>query len=168
MANFTESDINGIMVTNGYEEAHTGGNCRAWVRMVEDRKTGILSRLTITDGDCGLYEDPNEPVWFLGEEGPDSGDWLRYHEGLKLEQALAIATQWAAGLRRNHYRPMLRPAGKATLPEGVTWSYVEQPAMHGLVMGRPGLPVSKFTYGIIQTSRPLTLLEAEHFDLRPV
>jgi len=67
----------------------------------------------------------------------------------------------------SRYIPQLRPAGRATLPSGVTWSYVEQPAMHGLVIGRPGLPISRHTYGVIETSRPLTAAEIEHFSLLP-
>lgn len=67
----------------------------------------------------------------------------------------------------NEYMPLLRPASFATLPAGVSWSYVAAPSMPGLV-NRPDLPASRHRYGIIRTSRPLTADECQRFDLRPV
>jgi hypothetical protein len=62
------------------------------------------------------------------------------------------------------YKPLLRPAGRYTLPEGVTWDYVEAPAMVGLA-DRPDLPRSFYQYGVIRIDRKLTAEEASHFDL---
>ena len=62
------------------------------------------------------------------------------------------------------YKPLLRPAGFATLPPGLTWRYVEAPTMHGLYVG-DDLPRSSHRFGIIETSRALTVDEKEHFDL---
>jgi hypothetical protein len=62
----------------------------------------------------------------------------------------------------NLYRPMLRPAGFATLPRGVKWDYVEAPSY---ITARPDLPRSSHPHGIISTERPLTKDEREHFDL---
>lgn len=62
------------------------------------------------------------------------------------------------------YKPFLRPAGRYTLPEGVTWDYVETPAMVGLA-NRPDLPQSRYQYGVIKVSRKLTHDEATHLDL---
>ena len=67
----------------------------------------------------------------------------------------------------NRYRPMLRPAGFATLPPGVRWEYVQSPAMSGLC-NRPDLPRSDYRYGVISTDRALTVDEINHFDLVPV
>jgi len=62
----------------------------------------------------------------------------------------------------NHYQPLLRPAGFATLPEGVTWQYVEAPSYLPLAPA----PQSRHVHGIIETDRPLTKAECETFDLR--
>jgi Defence against restriction A C-terminal len=62
------------------------------------------------------------------------------------------------------YIPLLRPAGHATLPEGLQWSYVEAPAY---ITARPDLPRSRHPHGLIETARPLTAEEIEKFDLRP-
>lgn len=64
------------------------------------------------------------------------------------------------------YVPLLRPASRWTLPDGVQWEYVEAPAMHGLA-DRPDLPQSPYRYGAILLSRELTAEELAHFDLRP-
>ncbi len=64
------------------------------------------------------------------------------------------------------YIPLLRPASFTTLPQGVTWGYVEAPAMQGLAK-RPDLPTSTHRYGVIETSRPLTKGEEHTFDLKP-
>lgn len=66
----------------------------------------------------------------------------------------------------NRYVPQLRPASFATLPFGVGWFYVEAPALHGLA-NRPDLPQSRHRYGVIETTRPLTDREREHFDMVP-
>lgn len=66
----------------------------------------------------------------------------------------------------SRYIPFLRPAGFATLPEGVKWSYVEAPLMYGLYT-RGDLPQSRHKFGIIETDRELTAAEIDHFDLRP-
>lgn len=63
------------------------------------------------------------------------------------------------------YIPLFRPASFCTLPEGVKWSYVEAPQMHGLYMGGD-LPQSRHRFGIIATDRALTEQELDHFDLR--
>jgi hypothetical protein len=62
------------------------------------------------------------------------------------------------------YRPMLRPAGFATLPADVGWRYVEAPS--GFIINRPDLPQSRYLYGIIATDRELTPAELYTFDLR--
>ena len=62
------------------------------------------------------------------------------------------------------YIPMLRPAGFATLPRGLEWSYVEVP--HYVTL-RPDLPTSKHPHGMIEC-RELTADETDRFDLKPV
>jgi hypothetical protein len=63
------------------------------------------------------------------------------------------------------YRPMLRPAGSATLPEDVrnSWEYVSKPA--SFTVNRPDLPQSRYPYGEISLPRRLTLDESDRFDL---
>lgn len=61
------------------------------------------------------------------------------------------------------YRPLLRPASRATLPD-LGWYYVEAPAMFGLA-NRPDLPTSRHRYGVISFERDLTAKECETFDL---
>lgn len=61
------------------------------------------------------------------------------------------------------YIPLFRPAGYATLPRGLQWSYVEAPAYITL---RPDLPRSQHPHGVIETERPLTKDEMRDFDLR--
>lgn len=61
------------------------------------------------------------------------------------------------------YRPLLRPAGFATLPSGLRWEYVEVPSY---ITKRPDLPISRHPHGIISTDRKLTDAECERFDLR--
>jgi hypothetical protein len=61
------------------------------------------------------------------------------------------------------YRPVFRPPGYATLPPGVGWDYVEVPP--SLLHYRPDLPVSRYTYGIIKTDRPLTEKERDTYQL---
>ena len=63
----------------------------------------------------------------------------------------------------NEYIPLLRPAGRSTLPEGISWEYVAVPSY---ITRRPDLPRSSYTHGVIRTSRPLTKDEMAHFDLR--
>lgn len=60
------------------------------------------------------------------------------------------------------YRPLLRPASFATLPQGVDWRYVEVPAY---ITKRPDLPTSRWPHGVISTSRPLTESEMSDFSL---
>lgn len=64
------------------------------------------------------------------------------------------------------YIPLLRPAGFATLPQGLAWSYVEVPRL-GYVTKRPDLPTSKHPHGVIEC-RELTPHETYTFDLREV
>lgn len=63
----------------------------------------------------------------------------------------------------NRYRPMLRPASFATLPDDLTWEYVEAP--WDLAHLRPDLPRSDNRHGVIATDRPLTSEERERFSL---
>lgn len=69
-------------------------------------------------------------------------------------------------MQHNRYIPLLRPASRSTLPQGVDWVYVEAPAMYGLAH-RPDLPQSVHRYGVVSLSRELTAEERNHFDLRP-
>ena len=62
------------------------------------------------------------------------------------------------------YISLLRPAGFATLPRGLDWTYVEVPAYVTL---RPDLPRSLHPHGVIEC-RQLTPDEIERFDLREV
>jgi hypothetical protein len=61
------------------------------------------------------------------------------------------------------YRPLLRPAGYATLPPGLKWDYAEVP--RDVAPRRPDRPLSRFLYGVIATERPLTESERNTFDL---
>lgn len=66
----------------------------------------------------------------------------------------------------NRYRTTLRPPAFGGLPQGVTWKYVEAPPD-----GRKysdNLPVSKYLYGVIETDRPLTAKELDHYDIKRV
>ena len=62
----------------------------------------------------------------------------------------------------SRYIPLLRPAGHASLPEGLAWSYVEAPSY---VTKRPDLPRSSHPHGVIEC-RELTKDEQERFDLK--
>ena len=64
------------------------------------------------------------------------------------------------------YRPLLRPAGFATIPAGLKWDYVEVP--REIAHLRQNLPVSRHRYGVIACDRELTEKECRHFDLKQV
>ncbi len=64
----------------------------------------------------------------------------------------------------NRYRTILRPAGFGGVPHGVKWDYVEAPSD----VNRPDLPRSAYRYGVIETDRPLTKAEMDHFDIATV
>ena len=72
----------------------------------------------------------------------------------------------AADPARYLYRPMLRPAGFATMPAGLKWDYVEVP--REIAHLRQNLPVSAHRYGVIACERELTEKERHNFDLEPV
>lgn len=68
---------------------------------------------------------------------------------------------------KNVYKPLLRPPGNATLPQGLKWEFVAAPP--DMAHRMRDLPSSyKDTFGIIKTDRPLTKYEIEHFSLEPV
>ena len=62
------------------------------------------------------------------------------------------------------YRPLLRPAGFGSLPQGLEWTYVEAPRY---VTRRPDLPTSPHYHGVIEC-RDLTQDEMARFDLEKV
>ena len=66
------------------------------------------------------------------------------------------------------YRPLLRPAGFVTLPQGLVWQYAELPYDHPNPGAFPGLEVSRsYRYGLIATDRQLTFAEIDRFQLVP-
>lgn len=67
----------------------------------------------------------------------------------------------------HRYVMRYRPASRYTLPQGVTWGYVETPTMFGLA-NLPLLPISRHRYGVIETSRALTADEMRDFEIDPV
>ena len=71
-----------------------------------------------------------------------------------------------AGSVRHVYRPLLRPAGFATMPAGLKWDYIEVP--RDIAHLRPNLPVSAHRYGVIACDRELTEKECRNFDLEQV
>ena len=94
-------------------------------------------------------------------------------EGLNMEPAESLAR----GTENNEqpsqrepaqylYRPLLRPAGFATMPAGLKWNYVEVP--RDIAHLRPNLPVSRHRYGVIACDRELTEKERRNFDIEPV
>ena len=66
------------------------------------------------------------------------------------------------------YRPLLRPASGFTLPRGITWRYVEAPALDPLIGSRLGIPVSVHNHGVIAIDRKLSQDEADTFSLELV
>jgi len=66
----------------------------------------------------------------------------------------------------NRYRTTLRPPGFGGLPKDVGWKYIEVPP-DGTHYA-PNLPVSEYTYGVIETNRPLTFGELDHYDIERV
>jgi hypothetical protein len=64
---------------------------------------------------------------------------------------------------RHCYRPLLRPAGFATMPPGLKWDYVEVP--REIAHLRPALPVSRHRYGVIACERELTEEECQRYEL---
>jgi hypothetical protein len=62
------------------------------------------------------------------------------------------------------YRPTLRPPSFCTLP-GIEWDYVEAPASDPSIAMRRGLPLSRYQFGIIATTRRLTPDERSHYGL---
>jgi hypothetical protein len=67
----------------------------------------------------------------------------------------------------HRYRMKYRPCGFATLPQGLTWNYVEAPVMHGLA-NRPDLPTSRHMFGVFEADRPLTDQEREDYEIEVV
>ena len=63
------------------------------------------------------------------------------------------------------YRPVLRPAVASTLPPGLDWIYVEAPHVG---VDRPDLPRSSYRFGVIATTRKLTVAERARFSLDEV
>ena len=55
-------------------------------------------------------------------------------------------------MTQHRYVPLVRPASFTTLPRGVSWGYVEAPAMPGLTR-QTDLPLSRHRYGVIATDR---------------
>jgi len=66
----------------------------------------------------------------------------------------------------NRYRTTLRPPAFGGLPKDVGWKYIEVPP-DGTHYA-PNLPVSNYHYGVIETDRPLTFAELDHFDIERV
>ncbi len=66
----------------------------------------------------------------------------------------------------NRYRTTLRPPAFGGLPEGVSWKYVEAPPNGAKYSDK--LPVSEHLYGVIETDRPLTFAELDHYDIERV
>ena len=91
---------------------------------------------------------------------------LNMQSAERLVPASERQEQPAAGPARYLYRPMLRPAGFATMPAGLKWDYVEVP--REIAHLRPNLPVSRQRYGVIGCERELTKTECRHFDLEQV
>ena len=89
-------------------------------------------------------------------------------ERLNIQSAQPRAPQpvAAAGPARYLYRPLLRPAGFATMPAGLKWDYVEAP--REIAHLRPTLPVSAHRYGVIACNREFTGKEWRNFDLEQV
>ena len=68
----------------------------------------------------------------------------------------------------NRYRTTLRPAGFGGIPSGVGWQYVELPTDNLDAHLYPNKPVSRHRYGVIETDRPLTANELDHFSIEEV
>ena len=66
----------------------------------------------------------------------------------------------------NRYRTTLRPPAFGGLPPGVGWKYIEVPPDGTRYSDK--LPVSKYPYGVIETDRPLTFAELQHYDIERV
>ncbi|MDA8350110.1 MAG: hypothetical protein M0038_15150 [Pseudomonadota bacterium] len=82
------------------------------------------------------------------------------------QESLAAGPVPAVGPARYLYRPLLRPAGFATMPAGLKWDYAEVP--REIAHLRRNLPVSRHRYGVIACDRELTENECRHFDLEQV
>ena len=65
----------------------------------------------------------------------------------------------------HRYAMLYRPAGFATLPPRLQWSYAEAP--HDIAFQRPDLPLSTYRHGVILTDRILTDAEVATYQLRP-
>jgi hypothetical protein len=63
------------------------------------------------------------------------------------------------------YKMRYRPAGFATLPSRLGWSYVEAPARADVGVRRPDLPVSRYPFGTFTTERDLTAEELRDFEI---
>jgi len=63
------------------------------------------------------------------------------------------------------YRPLLRPASFCTMPKGITWRYVEAPALDPLIGSRLGISVSVHAHGVIAIDRRISQEEADTFSL---
>ena len=65
------------------------------------------------------------------------------------------------------YTMLYRPASSWTLPNGVSWEYVNAPWDLPNLISR-GIPASSHRYGVIRCARALTQEEIETFEMRPV
>ena len=83
--------------------------------------------------------------------------------GSRRQESSSTRPVSAAGPARYLYRPLLRPAGFATMPPGLKWDYVEVP--REIAHLRPNLPVSRHRYGVIACDRELTERECSNFAL---
>ncbi len=62
------------------------------------------------------------------------------------------------------YRAMLRPVGRATLPDGVRWEYAAVPPYVTLRPDLPSAPTNA-PHGIITLDRALSLDECRQFGM---
>lgn len=63
------------------------------------------------------------------------------------------------------YRPIYRPAHNTSFPKDMTWDYVEAPSLEPMIAVRRSLPLSRYTHGIIATSRRLTERERAEYGM---
>jgi len=145
----------------GRELATVLAALRYWQQDLEANDASPISGEFFADCEPLTSEEIDSLCERLNTESPE-----QLARGSRRQEQSSAGPAPSAGPARYLYRPLLRPAGFATMPAGLKWDYVEVP--REIAHLRPSLPVSAHRYGVIACDRELTEKECRHFDLKQV